>query len=403
MTVNDPSGGMNILTAADPSTPTPARAMPGTEIEVKGKADRTKLPLPPDVEPPTQGWPKFKMGINEWRQKEDPQRPGYMLVPPPNKAERAQRDERDYVETIRSSIVTECDMAKQVGSGMVLFINPKGNGSKTTQSIWTASGLCVETGAEVTVFDANYAAGTVAQRLGFDHGETLTERQLIDNYDVLSTTHRKLNEYLKNNRDRVRVLAASPIIKGGRKLSGDENAKSAQLLRDNCDFLYVDTPNDITGDQCLALIGMATVLVFVVNIGEQDSLRKLSEGMETLREHGFVDKVNHSVVSFSNLPPGAQAADYRKYLNEVNVHNQVVREIPGHVGPLVGIRHDRAIADAQPVVFSALQRETAQDIRLANTAIMSRMPRKSAVHELNGSEHIRFTDSQLVSVPAYEH
>lgn len=390
MTAYDNSGDVQEVSARSEKN-VARRVASGTELaQTSGevaKLDPVELTIPPDVEPPTMGWPKIRMDIIRSRKTPDPKRPGYLRVPAPNAKEQAFRKERDYVSTIESSIQTQCDVANEVGSGMVLFINPKGNGSKTTQAIWAASSMCIETGTEVTVFDANYAAGTAAQRLGFDRGDTLTERELIDNFTELSVNHRTLNEHLKNNRDRVRVLAAAAMIEGGRKLTGEEYRRAAQLVRDNCDFLYVDTPNDITSEQCLALIKIADVLVFVVNVGEQDSLRKLWEGMETLRSFGFADKVDHSVVSVSNMPPGAETADYRMYLNEVNVHNKVVREIAGHVGPLVGIRHDRAIADAQPVNFSALQRETAQDIRLVNTAIWSRLPAKQGLQSLNNSVH----------------
>ncbi|MBW4078800.1 MAG: hypothetical protein HIU84_09930 [Acidobacteria bacterium] len=392
-TKHDPSGGVQEVSARNPDGTTGRRAAPPTNAEPappsveEVKPTWVNLEMPPDVEPPTMGRPMRKLKSNVRRNVADPKRPGYVLVPPPNAKELALWQERDYVATIASSIRTQREVANTVGTGMVLFISPKGNGAKTTQTIWNASGFCIETGTEVTVFDANFAAGTAAQRLHFNRGGTLTERELIDHYPELSVNHQTLNAYLKNNRDRVRVLAASPIIQGGRKLIGPEYAKAAQLLRDNCDFLYVDTPNDITSEQCLALIKMANVLVFVANVGEQDSLRKLWEGMETLRSYGFVDKVNNSVVSVSNMPPGAEAAHYRMYLNEVDVHNRVVRDIPGHVGPLVGIRHDRAMADARPVDFGALQRETAQDIRLVNTAIWSRLPKKAALQSLSGSVH----------------
>jgi hypothetical protein len=87
-------------------------------------------------------------------------------------------------------------------------------------------------------------------------------------------------------------------------------------------------------------------------------------------------------VLINNLPPGASANDYRKYQHEVDIHNDVVKEFHGHTGPFVGTRHDRAIAEARPVIWTDLRRETAQDIREVNTAILKQLPEKQVLPEL---------------------
>lgn len=341
-----------------------------------------KLEIPPDVEPPTQGWPATVYRRNLAKQKEDPARPGYILVPTPNDKEQAFRTERDYVALLEQSKHNLVGLTKVRQRAIVVFINSKGNGATTTSVVWTSTGLCVETGTEVTVFDANWASGTASQRLRLSRAETVSERLLVDNLGVLSVNHGTFNEYVRSNTDRVRVVAAKSVMQGGGKLSDAEYVQVATLAFDNCDYLYVDTPNDIASEQLLALADIAHVLVFTANVGEQDSLRQLGTSMQALRNHGLEDKVNRSVVLISNLRPGESPNDFRKYQNEVDIENNVVSEFPGHEGPWVGVRHDRAMAEARQVVWADLNRETAQDIRLVNTAIQKRLPDKQTLTEL---------------------
>lgn len=390
-----PGGATHRITAHDDTQTGNSRADGRhTDDPTEDKVE-TKLPVPPDVEPPTMGWPAFQYRRNVKKQKTDPKRPGYLLVPAPNKKEQALRDERDYIALLDRSRDKEVSLTKERTRAKVAFIGPKGNSAKTTSTIWTATGLCVETGVEVTVFDGNFASGRAAQRLRLEGELTSNERQVIDNFDRLSKTHGDFNEYVRGNTDRVRVVGARPTIEGGRKLSADQYAKVAQLSFENCDYLYIDTTNDITSDQCLALLKLADLIVFVANVGEQDSLRLLGTSMQSLRGFGLVDKVNKSVVLINNLPPGRKPSDYLDYQHEVNMENEVIQHYPGHTGPWVGIRHDRAIADAKPVIWSDLQRETAQDIRMVNITILQQLPTKQELRELKRSQHPEFNPNQM--------
>jgi MinD-like ATPase involved in chromosome partitioning or flagellar assembly len=349
------------------------------------------LLIPPDVEPPTMGWPKIKFNRNVKKQKEDPDRPGYVLVPSPSAKELAFRTERDYLALIERSKQHLIELKNERKRAIVIFVNSKGNGATTTSTIWTITGLTIETGCEGWAFDGNFSSGTVAQRLGLE-GATISEREFADNLKSLNESHGSLIEYVQSNTDRVRVVGAKETIEGGRKLTPKEYADVATEAFRNCEYLYVDTPNEISGDQCLALLGLADLIVFTANIGEQDSLRQLGTSMETLRNFevngmSLRDKVNDSVVLFNNLPPGAHIQDYLKYLHKVNMANEVRQKFPGHVGPYVSIRHDRAMADAQPVNFAALQRETAQDIREFNITVLEQLPNKPRLRELKRSVH----------------
>lgn len=379
-----------------PSEPTPSEnkelAMPAHAAVPE--AAKPQLALPPDVEPPTMGWPKLKFLWNVRRKKEDPNRPGYILVPTPNAKEIAFREERDYVAYIEDSKSYLLTLKNERKRAIVIFVNSKGNGATTTSTIWTITGLTIETGCEGWAFDGNFSSGTVAQRLGLE-GATISEREFADNLKSLNESHGALIEYVQSNTDRVRVVGAKETIEGGRKLTPKEYADVATEAFRNCEYLYVDTPNEISGDQCLALLGLADLIVFTANIGEQDSLRQLGTSMETLRNFevngtSLRDKVNKSVVLFNNMPPDTNVEDYLKYLNKVNMANEVTQHFPGHVGPYVTIRHDRAMADARPVNFAALQRETAQDIRMFNITVLEQLPKKAALRELRRSVHPSF-------------
>jgi MinD-like ATPase involved in chromosome partitioning or flagellar assembly len=309
---------------------------------------------------------------NVRKNKEDPNNPGFLLVPRPNDQELEIRREQAYVQLIERSREEQLRLTHDRKRSRIVFVNPVGKGGKTTSTIWAATGLRIETSCEITVLDGNYAAGAAAERLFMD-GRTATERALIDNYGKFET-HGDFNEAVRQNADGVRVIEARTILEGGRKLNGDQYRKLVQLAHDNCDFLYVDTPNDITGDQGLALVDEADLIVFSTNVGEQDSLRKLGISMESLRNFGFRDKVNRAVVLVNNLAPGDEALNYEKYQHEIDVNNGVVRHLSGFTGPFVGVHHDAAIFKAKPVRYPELKRETAQNWRQVNIAILTQLP-----------------------------
>ncbi|MCA9325815.1 hypothetical protein KDA23_07220 [Candidatus Saccharibacteria bacterium] len=321
--------------------------------------------------------------------RQDPNNPGYLLVPAPNAKEVAYRQERDFLGAVQSAKTDLVVQYRTRHTAIILVVNSKGGGSKTTTTNWSATGMRIETGCEVTVMDSNWASGNAAQRLRFRKDETIYDRMVVDNFGLLSRDHNTYVGQVKANTDGVRCIAAKRVQKGGSgKLNAGEYGGLAKLAFANCEYLWIDTPNDITSDQFLMLAQMATVIVFTANVAEPDSLRQLGESMQVLRDFGLEDKVNRSVVVINNLPPGKTANDYRKYQHEVDIHNndEVTTEFPGHKGPWMGIRHDPAMADARQVDWSALRRETAQDIRLLNIAVLKCVPLKPVLKELPKSQ-----------------
>lgn len=392
--LHPPESQKEVDPQATAESDSPQRARLGVQGR-PGKPMKKQLQVPPDVEPPTMGWPKMKFDKNVRKNVEDPNRPGYYLVPSPNSQELADRAERDLVALIAESKQRQVDLKNERKRSVIVFVNSKGNGATTTSTIWSITGLTIETGCDGWAFDGNSASGTVAQRLGLE-GTTISERDLADNLKLLSEDKGALIEYVRSNTDRVRAVAAKDTTEGGRELTAKEYADVAKTCLANAEFMYVDTPNKINSEQCLALLGLADLIVFTANIGEQDSLRKLGTSMETLRNYeangvSLRNKVNRSVVLFNNMPPGARVEDYLKYRNKVNMANDPIQEFPGHVGPCVSIRHDRAMADARQVDYGALQRETAQEIREFNITVLEQLPMKPPLRVLKRSVHPSFS------------
>jgi hypothetical protein len=91
----------------------------------------------------------------------------------------------------------------------------------------------------------------------------------------------------------------------------------------------------------------------------KDSLRQLAISEETLREWGFQDKVDNSVVVISNIPHGKDLDDYRRYINLHDYKDNLVREIP-FKGQTLGVPHDPYIALDREVNLEELEWHTAQ-------------------------------------------
>jgi MinD-like ATPase involved in chromosome partitioning or flagellar assembly len=335
------------------------------------------------------GRPARVFARNVKTRKEDPDRPGYVLVPEPNAQELAARQEEAFQDLIGRSKAELLELTQLRQRSKIAFVNPVGKGGKSTSTIWAATSLRLETNCGITVVDGNFAAGVCAERLFMDGGRTITERAIIDNYGTFKD-HGDFLDVVRHNADGVYVIEARSLLEGGRKLNADQYHRLVQFAHVNSSFVYVDTMNDITGDQGQALVDEADVIVFATNVAEQDSLRKLGLSMESLRNYGFRDKVNNAVVLVNNLPPGDEAINYEMYQHEIDVNDRIVRHVSGFNGQFVGVHHDLAIFKAKPVRYSDLLRETAQDWRQVNIAILKQLPLKKQLKESKRSVHPAF-------------
>jgi MinD-like ATPase involved in chromosome partitioning or flagellar assembly len=255
----------------------------------------------------------------------------------------------DWQRAMRSYEAKRLDQAiialsDRVGTQRVCVINTKGASGNTTTVANVASEHGTVTLRDVTAADFNLASGNLGRRLGRDFGQTLALSALIDGH-VKIEVPRDFRRPIQPTRYNVRVVSADNIIKTGKKPNADEAVAAMEALYRNCEFLYMDTLNLITDPVALGNVDFSDVIVFTANVGVQESLRQLGTSMETLREQGFTDKVNRSVVVISNIPAGRKATDYFSYLNVVNDDNEVVtRTEEQHKGKIVGIPQDPYIA-----------------------------------------------------------
>src|SRR6185312_5333635 len=173
----------------------------------------------------------------------------------------------------------------------------------------------------------------------------------------------------------VRVISADSIIEKGKKIHGVDAKKILAVVNQNSEYHFVDTANDIIDTVTLAVIEDVDVLVFTANVAVHDSLRQLAISMGTLRQQGFADKVNHSVVVISNIPEGAELEDFWRYLNYHNI-SDVQTESLEHLfkGQFLGIPADPIIARDTEVDLEALAWDTYQAYLELDIAIFQMAP-----------------------------
>jgi cellulose biosynthesis protein BcsQ len=257
----------------------------------------------------------------------------------------------------------------------VAFVNSKGGGATTTVAAWAVSIFGDSTRApSLTAADFNPANGTLAERLGRNQGETIDLRGVVTHHEEMGE-HLEYGNKVAFTRYGVQVVSATAIIKKDSQLTGEDARTALEVLHANNRYLFMDTPNDITTDAALEVFKAADVLVFTANVGVHDSMRQLATSMQTLREQGFVDKVDHSVVCISNIPDGAEVDEYRMYLNELNIRDKIVKQLESqHAGPFMGIPHDPVIDGDSEVNLLEVDPVTYQSFQDLDIEILSAAP-----------------------------
>ena len=255
---------------------------------------------------------------------------------------------------------------------VVVYIGVKGSAATTTTMVYTASIFADDTRTLVYGADFNPASGTAGARLGKEFGDTISIQQFADIVEDVKGDRKSVNARLRPTRYGVRVLSADDYTKIPGEQYGTTTQKMLNVLDENCDYLLLDTPNDITTPAARQIIAKADVIVFTANVGERDSLRLLRVSMDTVRELSHPDKVANSVVVISNVPSGTSRNDYVKYLGRVNLNHEVTGEL-GHgefKGQMLTVPHDSQIALNGEVVLEALEPATTQAYRDINIAIL---------------------------------
>lgn len=338
-----------------PASPPEKRAETKEKPVPKAKPER----LPPSDKPiPREGLPAIRYRINVARKRPD-------KVPRVSKSEQRKLDRDAATDRL-------VQLTREVPSLTACFIGIKGAAATTTSTVHAASVLGDSTRTVLVVTDFNPASGTSALRLGLDYDQTITLRGFRSDMDSMGS-FRSFVKKVSTTRYGVRAISADSIIGGDQHLTGDDARKMLEVIKENSQFHYIDTANDITEDVTLAVVGMSDVIVFTANVAVRDSLRQLAISMETLRQHGFADKVDRSVVLISNIPKKGELDNYRKYLNYVDMGHRVVREIP-FGGQFLGIPHDPVIMLDTEVDLGALAWRTYQDYLFTNIAIFEQHP-----------------------------
>ena len=263
---------------------------------------------------------------------------------------------------------------------VVVFIGVKGAAATTTTMVNVASTIADDTRTLVYGADFNPASGTAGARLGKEFGETVSIQEFAAIVERVRGDRRSVNELLRPTRYGVRVLSADDYTKIPGEQYGTTTAKMLEVLDENCDYLLLDTPNDITTPAARAVLGRADIIVFTANAGNRDSLRLLRTSMDTVRELGHVAKVADSVVVVSNAPSGATPDDYEKYLGQTNLRHEVTGRLrPGEFnGQMHVVPADPVIALDGEVNLEAYDPATLQAYRDIDIAIFEQaLVRKS--------------------------
>lgn len=284
-------------------------------------------------------------------------------------------------ESVRTSSISNLrGLTDQVPSLSFAFWNTKGASATTTTTVLTTAILAEYTRTMTVLVDGNPAAGTCAARLGLDYGDTVTTQQLAqDIQEDEQLAHRDFKSQINRARpstNGVRVVSADSIIDEHRRLSGKGMSRVLELMGHNSEFLGIDTGNDIGDVVARAIAQSVDVFIFTANVGVPDSLRKLSTSMETLRNLGFSEKVNNSVVVISNLPPGSDLNDYRMYLNAVSFEDKVTRQLDHKFdGQFLGVPRDSYVALDRIVDLDMLSWDTHQAYITVASAILEQSPK----------------------------
>lgn len=257
-------------------------------------------------------------------------------------------------------------LTDEVTGFTVVYIGVKGSAATTTTMVNASSILADVTRTTVYAADFNPASGTAGGRLGKNFDETISLREfgvLIESMgDNPVLTREQVNAKLRPTRYGVRVLNADDYTLETTEQFGTKTRKMLKVLKENCDYLEIDTPNDIQTAASKAVLEKADVLVFTANVPEPDSLRLLYTSMEKVRQLGLSAKVANSIALISNIPPGNKLVEYRKYLNRTDIDHVVIQKITeaDFKGQFLGVPHDPVIARAGRVELEAYAWETKQ-------------------------------------------
>jgi cellulose biosynthesis protein BcsQ len=261
-------------------------------------------------------------------------------------------------ELRRESIERLDEYSDRVPSLNIVMIGVKGSAGTSTTTAYTSSVHADNTRSLTVGTDFNPAQGTLSGMLGKDYNQTITLRELLSDIEGY-TNFKQFIRRIRPTRYGVRPISANDIVGVNEHLDGESARRILDAINVNSEYHYIDTANDITTEVSLEAVRKADVIVFTAYVGVRRSLRLLSVGMETLRRHGFEEKVANSVVVITGVEPGKTASDYRKYTDRVDMKDEVVAEY-NFKGPILGIPYDPFIKEDTEVNLEAIRPDTYQ-------------------------------------------
>ncbi len=327
---------------------------------------------------------------NDRKQISDPHNPNYLRVPNLSKLEwqirddegRRLRDIADYnqhlqeTEAARLQAIVDNSVAKMEAAallaptGSVAFLNTKGDAGTTKTQVNCSIMLSDTLRPIVVSVDANPAHGTSAAEQGKDLGETITFQEIAEERMALSRIPKEFLRRARPNKYSVRVVGGKSTIEKNKRLNRSDWRDVLAIVQAYSDYDFVDTANDITGEETLEILEHMDLFVFTAWADEPNSLRQLGTSMQSLRQHGFEEKVDNAVVVITGIHPGVDVNSYRKFLHGVNMRDEVVEEYPEFRGPFLSVQHDAEIAKATEANKEAWQWQTAEDYRQVDIAIL---------------------------------
>ena len=368
--MSQPHGAAGVTQYVTPRTE--ERKTESTPVATDTAAATTSPAQPVSEEPrqiPTMGFPAFWYAFVKVFNK-NAQPPKLSKKEIAALAAKAELDARN--ERAKASYLYERQQSDACPHLVVVYIGVKGSAATTTTMVNTASILADDTRTLVYGADFNPASGTAGARLGKEFGETISIQEFEAIVEQVKGDRKSVNARLRPTRYGVRVLSADDYTKIPGEQYGTTTTKMLNVLDENCDYLLLDTPNDITTPAARAIIAKADIIVFTANVRDRDSLRLLRVSMDTVRELGHPQKVADSVVVVSNVPSGATIDDYKKYLGKVNLNHEVTGELNSGEfnGQMLMVPHDPAIALNGEVNLDAYHWATVQAYRDVNIAIL---------------------------------
>lgn len=342
-----------------------------------------ETPIRPELPVPTMGFPAFRHSISKSLNPDA--RP-----PKLSKKEQALRAAREEqarhhaeldkkVERYHASIRQLNQLADKVGTATIAFFGVSGSAATTTNTVNAAAVFSEVTRTIVACSDFNPANGTAAARLGKDYGETLSVREfrrLIKEGAIKNPS--ELTSLLRPTVNGVRVLGANDRTSEAGEVESTILEEMLDLIGRVFEFHYVDTANDTGTASMRKILEMCDMPVFTANVDERKSLQLLGTSMEIARKTpGMREKTNNSVVVISRLPEGEGLGGYLKFLNRVNIHEQVTSqyEFNGQVLPVHEtdcLAHNAAVDLTQMQWDTTMQEHIDINIAVLEQILLSR-------------------------------